>query len=246
MPWAVAAAAIGVVGSVASASMGANAAEDAANAQAAAAAAASDERTRAFNEAKGELSPYAALGKEALPSLRVLSGLEGSPEDVMATLAKYPGYQFALSEGAKQVGNLSQAAGSRVGGNALRAAIDYGQNSATKLYQTVLGNYMGIADFGKSASGAIANAALNTGNNIAEDKIGIGNARAAGIVGSANAWSNGISGAANSIAGVLGNTGFQDFAKGFGTDTGSWSGAINANQLSLTPDGRPAGSYVMR
>lgn len=194
---------VGAAGAIGSAVIGSNAAKDAAKAQARAGQQAIDTQTAMFEKAKGYLQPYASLGESVLPTIKGFLGLDPN-YDMSQVLEQTPGYQFAVGEGLKQIGNMQQASGARNSGNALRAASDYTRNMGYGVFSDMFNKYTGIMGTGLTAAGGIADAATGLGKDVAGTQIGIGNARAAGVMGTANAWSSGISGVTDAVGGMMG------------------------------------------
>ena len=168
-------------GSLLSGIFGSSAAKKAAKARAAALAAAEQSRLGMFEKARGYMEPYATLGTESLPTLKGLLGLgEGGAGDMTGLLEKYPGYQFALGEGQKAIGNQQQAAGARYSGNALKAASDYAQQMGYGVFSDYFNKVLGITDRGQAAASGIATGYDNLGRDLANLKVGGGEAKAGG------------------------------------------------------------------
>ena len=208
-------------GSLLSGIFGSSAAKKAAKARAAALAAAEQSRLGMFEKARGYMEPYATLGTESLPTLKGLLGLgEGGAGDMTGLLEKYPGYQFALGEGQKAIGNQQQAAGARYSGNALTAASDYAQQMGYGVFSDYFNKVLGITDRGQAAAGGIANSYNQLGTDLANLKVGGGEAKAGGILGSAQAWQGAIGGITKGLGGILGSIA----GPGGGYSGGGWSG----------------------
>lgn len=196
---------VGAAGAIGSSVIGANASKDAAKAQAAAGQQAIQTQKDMFEKAKGYLQPYASLGESVLPTIKGFLGLDPN-FNMTETLEQTPGYQFAVGEGLKQVGNMEQFAGARNSGNALRAASDYTRQMGYGVFSDMFNKYSGIlGNIGLNAAGGIANAATGLGKDVAATQTGIGNAKAAGIMGTANAWASGISGVTDAVGGMMGS-----------------------------------------
>lgn len=202
MPWAAAIAAVGAIGG---AVISSSAASDAADTQAQAArdgaAAAEASRKEYYGEAKGYLEPYATLGTSVLPALKTALGLDGSdPSAMMSMLEKYPGYQFAVSEGQKGVNTAQIGMGGNamqsMSPNAAKALTEYNQKSATGLYDNYVSKLFNFGTMGQNGANALANAALGVGSDIAgyrnEGITGAGNAVAAGQAAQGNIWGSTI------------------------------------------------------
>lgn len=236
MPWGVAAAVLGTAGSVASGVIGSNAAGKAAGQQVAAGNEAIGTETQALNQAKALYDPFVTGGTNAFADLQRLLGIGtpggptspvlqmlgiGGPGGVGGTgsinPAQFhgdPGYQFRQQEGQNAITN-SAAANGGIGGNALRALMGFGQQTANQGWQQYLGNVgnawqqqignvAGVSNTGFNASGALAGDTLSTGRNIGGIQMGQGNARAAGTIGSAQALEGMIKGIVSSITQGMG------------------------------------------
>lgn len=108
-----------------------------------------------------------------------------------------PGYQFRLSEGLKALQNGAGAAGTLFGGNTIKAANNYAQDSASQEYQNAFNRFntttqnqraglQDIAHMGQTASNEATNASQQYANTSGNDFIGAANARANAQIGAAN------------------------------------------------------------
>jgi hypothetical protein len=119
-----------------------------------------------------------------------------------------PGYAFRLREGMKGLNATAAARGGLISGNALRAAMGYGQEmgsqeygNAFNRYYTERANRMDPLKFlsaqgQAAAAGQAANIGTSAGN-ISNLTTGGANALAAGQIGSANAYGSALSGVGN-------------------------------------------------
>lgn len=231
MPWAAAIAAVGAIGgAVVSSSAASDAAETQAKAAKEGAAAAEGARKEYYTEAKGYLEPYATLGTSVLPALKTALGLDGSdPSAMMSMLEKYPGYQFALSEGQKGVNTAQIGMGGNamqsMSPNAAKALTEYNQKSATGLYDNYVSKLFNFGNMGQAGASALANAALGVGTDIAgyrSDGItGAGNAVAAGQAAQGNIWGSTLT--------KLGQLGGQAY------DSYDWSGNTGEGSGNMSP-----------
>ena len=108
-----------------------------------------------------------------------------------------PGYQFRLKEGLKELDRKAAMRGGSLGGNALRAGQEYGQNMASNEYQNAFNRYQinrsnqlnplqSLMGSGQTASNTLTDA---SGTAIR----GAADARASGYIGVGNAINQGIS-----------------------------------------------------
>lgn len=192
MPFAVAAAGVGVAGSVIGSAMQSSAisdAQDKANA----------EQQRALDQARTDLAPYTAVGPQALSLVSDLSGLNGAPaaQNAMASnFVQSPGYQYQLQQGLSAVDNGAAAKGLLRSGNTLRAEQELGNNLASQDYGSYINRLSSILSTGYNATAAQNGMSIQTAKDIATTDASAGKQQA-GIIGS------GFSGAENSIIGGL-------------------------------------------
>jgi len=159
-----------------------------------------------------------------------------APSDMTAD----PGYTFRLSEGLKALDAQAAARGGLVSGNALKAAVGYGQDMGSQEYQNAFNRYQvsrtnllnplqSMLGVGQSATGVLSNAAannanagtgtlLNYGNNASNLAMNAGNATAAGYVNQSNAWNSALNGVGNAFAqGATGMARYGNYG-GYGTN----------------------------
>lgn len=133
-----------------------------------------------------QTQPYREFGQGSLTSLSGLLGLNGQAPSY--DLSANPAYQFRLGQGIKALDSSAAARGNLLSGGQLKAISDYGQQSASQEYDSVLSRLFQGAAMGQNAAmGYAAGASGAIGS--------AGDARAAGIVGGANAINSGISNA---------------------------------------------------
>ena len=112
-----------------------------------------------------------------------------------------PGYRFRLKEGLKELDRKAAMHGGSLGGNALRAGQEYGQNMASNEYQNAFNRYQinrsnqlqplqSLMGAGQTASNTLTDA---SGTAIR----GAADARASGYIGVGNAINQGIQGYTN-------------------------------------------------
>lgn len=193
--------------------LGANAAKDAGATQTAAADKANQLAYQMYQEQKGLQEPYRAAGVTAQNRLMDVLGLSGNtaaadygvanknftPSD----LTTDPSYQFRLSEGLKALDRQAATRGGLISGGAIKAAQEYGQQSASQEYQNAfnryqtnrsnllqpLGNLVTTGQNAAANTGAAAgNYSTTAGNNLTSGAA----ASAAGTVGATNALTGGL------------------------------------------------------
>ena len=112
-----------------------------------------------------------------------------------------PGYRFRLKEGLRELDRKAAMHGGSLGGNALRAGQEYGQNMASNEYQNAFNRYQinrsnqlqplqSLMGAGQTASNTLTDA---SGTAIR----GAADARASGYIGMGNAINQGIQGFTN-------------------------------------------------
>jgi len=155
-----------------------------------------------FGVAQNELQPFITGGQNALTAYeKALPGL--TAPFTAATLPSTPGYQFTLNQGLKDTQNSYAAMGLGSSGAAEKGAASYTTGLAQSTYNQQLQNYLAQnlqtanllyqpVNTGVQAGGALAGAAVNTGQGISNSLTGIGNAQAGGAVGTANALTGGV------------------------------------------------------
>ncbi len=193
--------------------LGSNAAKSAAETQAAAADRANQLAYKMYGEQKALQQPFVQGGVTAQNRLMDLLGLSGNtgaadygsankafaPSD----LTTDPSYQFRLNEGLKSLDRQAAARGGLISGGALKAAQEYGQQSASQEYQNAFNRYQtnrsnllqplgNLISTGQSAASNVGAAAGNYGQTAGSNITGAGAAQAAGQVGAANAIAGGV------------------------------------------------------
>lgn len=167
-----------------------------------------------FGEAKGALTPYMRGGSEAMDFLLSLlhggaQGIGGGGPSLMSTFAptmeqlrNTPGYQWALDQGLRAVQNSAAGRGLGFSGNALQGGVQFAEGLASTTYQQQLDNFLrqnqqaynmllGPSQLGANAAGTLAQAAGQTGANVANTITGMGQAGGASLMGQANAQAAG-------------------------------------------------------
>lgn len=195
------------VGAVGGSVIGGLAAYKGAQLQADAAQRASDLQQQQFQTINAQQAPWRQAGATALSQLGAMTGPDGqllhqfNVNDLNANLA--PNYQFQLQQGQGQVGNLANATGGLVGGNALQGLNKWTQDYAGNAYQQAFQNYTAnqsnifnrlssIAGLGQTANQATAQAGMNAANQMGNYVTQGAAAQAGGLAGVANAATQGI------------------------------------------------------
>lgn len=175
--------------------------------QADAAQHAADIQAQQFNTINKQQAPWRQAGATALAQLGLMTGPDGqlvhqfNANDLNANLA--PNYQFMLQQGQGQVGNLANATGGLVSGNALQGLNKFTQDYAQNAYQQAFQNYTAnqsnifnrlssIAGLGQTANQATAQAGMNAANQMGNYVTQGAAAQAGGLAGIANAANQGI------------------------------------------------------
>jgi hypothetical protein len=194
MAWMVPAAIIG--GSL----LSSDAASSAGSAQAAASDRAATLSNEQFQQTRQDQMPWMQAGE------RALGKLEGAVDYTPFGMDQFnadPGYAFRLKEGQKTLDSQAAARGGLISGNALRAAVGYGQDMGSQEYQNAFNRYQTeraskLAPL-QSLAGVGQTTAANLGATGAANANAMGNyltsgaaASAAGQVGAANAYTNGL------------------------------------------------------
>lgn len=103
-----------------------------------------------------------------------------------------PNYGFAMSEGMSALDGSAAMNGGLYSGATMKAAQQFGQNTAMGFRDNHLNRLSGLAGSGQAAAGQQATAAGNMGTANNQAYAGIGNAQAAGAIATGNAWQNTI------------------------------------------------------
>lgn len=197
----------------ASALTGANAAKEAAATQAAAVDRANQLAYQMYGEQKALQAPYREAGITAQNRLMDVLGLSGNTgaadygiankQFTPSDLTTDPSYQFRLGEGLKALDRQAAARGGLISGGALKAAQEYGQQSASQEYQNAFNRYQtnrsnllqplgNLVATGQNAAANTGAAAGSYGTTASNNLTSAGAAQAAGQVGSANALTSGL------------------------------------------------------
>ena len=206
MTW-IAVAVIGGGASLISANMSANAARDAANTQSAGAREAIQQQREMFDIQNRQQEPYRESGYTALKDIAANKDYfnkKYGPEDFVLD----PSYEFRKQQGNLATQNLQNVSGGAIGGNTLKAMMDYNSGLASTEYGAantrfqnersgIYDRLASIAGIGQTAQNQTSQLAQNVTGNIGQATIGSANAQAAGQIGAANAYGGGLENAAN-------------------------------------------------
>lgn len=99
-----------------------------------------------------------------------------------------PGYGFRFDEGQRAIERSAAARGMGLSGSVLKELSRYGQGIASQEYGNVYGRLAGIANLGQGASNMYGQAAMGTGQGLANAYGNIGSAQAAGTLGRNSAY----------------------------------------------------------
>lgn len=132
---------------------------------------------------------------------------------------KTPGYDFRLNEGLGALERGAAAQGGLFSGNAMKSALQYGQDYATNEYGNYLSRLSAMASSGQNAAGMQGAAAQNYGATSAQALSNYGNAAAAGHIGVGNALQGGLQN-------MAGYWGYQNANSG---NTGSLNDLFNGS-----------------
>jgi hypothetical protein len=168
----------------ANALLGYRAAGQAADASQAGSMAAIAEGARQYDTTRSDLMPWLNEGRNAL----------GRMNDPNAFTAS-PGYQWARSEGQRDIGNSFAARGGAASGNALRALSEFNTGLAQQDYGNWWNQQAGLAGVGQTTGAQIGQFGANTAANAGNAYQNAGDARASGILGRYGAIGGGLRGA---------------------------------------------------
>ena len=207
---------IGGVMSNTAASTQADAARDAAATQATSASEATALQREIWQQQQANQKPWQEAGVNALSQLTRGTQAGGSLVKPfgMADYQADPGYGFRLSQGMKALEGTAAARGGLLSGNAMRAAVGYGQDMGSQEYQNAYNRYQtdqgnqynrlaSMAGLGQAANTSLAGAGQNfantaganmmtTGANAGNAVMAAGNANASSYQGWGTALGTGL------------------------------------------------------
>ncbi|MGI9141821.1 MAG: hypothetical protein ACR2IJ_01395 [Fluviibacter sp.] len=186
---------------VGSAYLGSQAAGNAADTQAAATGQAAQLSNEQFQQTRQDQMPWLQAGGRALTKLE---GAVDYTPFAYDEFTKDPGYAFRLKEGQKALDAQAAARGGLISGNALRAAMGYGQEMGSQEYQNAFNRYQQERAAKLQPLQSLAGVGQTTAANLGA--AGAANAGAVGnyLTGGAAASAAGQVGAANAVSGGLG------------------------------------------
>lgn len=180
---------------------------------------------QAYGNIEQQQNPYTSAGIASNNRLLTLLGMDGGNTDGedygryardfrMEDFQEDPGYSFRLKEGLKALDRQAAARGGLISGAALKAASNYGQESASQEYQNAFNRYQTnrsnqlnplfrLRDSGQNATNYLGNARLQTAANISNLRVGKGEVKASGIIGQQDAKNSGIDAVTNSLTSML-------------------------------------------
>lgn len=161
--------------------------------------------TQRFEQTREDLAPWRETGAQALGQYAGLLGVGGEAPDTAAmqtALEQYPGYQFALSQGAEAVSKFAGSKGLLQSGETLQALTEYGQGIGASNFENYMNRLQGLSQTGQQA--AVQTGTFGAGAAAGAGQAGIvaGQARATGYLGKAQALGGALSGLAG-IGGFL-------------------------------------------
>jgi hypothetical protein len=254
MPFAVAAAGVGVAGSLAAGYMTSQAAGSAASAQEAAANQATQLEQGMYGQAQQNLAPYMDAGTNALSAYQKMLGIgpggAGPTSPLMqmlgigpdgkptgggidpSTFQSSPGYRFQMQQGMEAVTNSNAARGG-LGGNALKQLQNYGAGQANNSWQQYLQNvntgWQGLT--GQVAG--LAGAGQNSATDLSKMGMSLGTEMGSNALAVGNAQSAGIMAQNDAWTGAI--KGVSNAAGGYLTGMGGMSGGGGGGQTVSMP-----------
>lgn len=153
----------------------------------------------AYEESRGNLSPFIDTGKGAFSSLARLYGLgpegEQGVDKGFDAFKNLQAYKFPFEQGMLALTRQGNAGGRALSGAQLRAGAQFGSGLAS---QYMMGNYvdplMRMSGIGAGAAGTLAGAGRGFSSDIGGTMMGKGMADASGIMGAGNAAGGGLTG----------------------------------------------------
>jgi hypothetical protein len=134
----------------------------------------------------------AAGASPGQPAPNTFASPEAAQPSMVDRFRQLPGYQFALQEGTRDIGNSFAAKGGAASGNALRALNQFNSGLASQTFNTERNALMQMAGMGQVATGQAGNAAGQYANAQSASQMAQGDARASGIMGGVNSLGNAV------------------------------------------------------
>jgi len=193
-----------------------------------------------YEEARGELAPYAKAGQWSLGKLQGLYDRPGS-------IAESPWYQFRMGEGTKALTSRLGALGIAGSGAAMKELTQFGQGLASEELDKAYGRLNPLASLGLSAAGSMAGLSAGQGAQEASLYSGTGSQLASLYSGGGQQLANlGLSGVALPLnLGSMYSLAGQQQAAGTMGAANAWAGSplIQAGGLA---GGVYAGNWLGR
>lgn len=139
-----------------------------------------------YNTVAGLYQPEQTLGVGAVSSLGAALGLNGQAPNY-AGFENSPGYQFTQQMGDQGIQRAAAAGGNLYSTSTIANLDKYNTGLASQTYQNYVGNLLSAAGLGNTANSGIANARLQTGNNVSQALIGAGAQNQSAVAGGVGA-----------------------------------------------------------
>jgi hypothetical protein len=105
---------------------------------------------------------------------------------MLKNLQNYPGYQFALGQGAQALDRSAASRGLVLSGGQLKDVTSYGQGMADQLFGTYFNQSMQLANLGENAAAQVGQQGTALAGQAGQAQLAAGTAGAAGIMGATN------------------------------------------------------------
>lgn len=183
--------AIAAVATVGSAVISSNATNKAVKAQTNATNSANAQQQAQYDQTRKDNAPWQSVGTEAIGQLAKLYGIQ--TKDVngkvtggastagvsdMSGFTTSPDYQYTLDQGNKNLNTGYAAKGALDSGAAQKALVRFGQNEASKQYDSYFTKLATLAGYGQQANAANTQAGQTATNAISNNTIALGNNKA--------------------------------------------------------------------
>lgn len=138
------------------------------------------EAQNAYGDVQGMYQPYSEGGGQAFSTMGNLMGQNGqqAAHDAFATFQQDPGYQWQQDQGIQAIDRSASAGLKSQSGGTLKALQRYGQGLADQSYNQWYGRLGDLANTGMQATGQVANARSNLGNQLMQGNAQIGQNKA--------------------------------------------------------------------
>jgi hypothetical protein len=157
-----------------------------------------------YRQLREDQTPYRQAGYNALAEMQRTAGnVPGAFKFGAGDYQADPGYAFRLSEGQKALDRQAAARGGLISGNALRAAVGFGQEMGSQEYTNAFNRYQqeraaklqplqSLAGVGQTTAANLGAAGAANAGAMGNYLTGGAAAGAAGQVGAANAYGNAV------------------------------------------------------